>query len=64
MKEKFFLAANDCHCDGAVCLMSEKLVGSDGHYPYQFSQCSRNDYIDFLKLGQGRCLFNEPMKVS
>lgn len=44
--------------------MAQSIVGSENIQPYKFSECSKNDYFDALRLGRGLCLLNKPNEVS
>ena len=43
--------------------MSQKIVGLEDVQPYKFSECSKTDYIDALRMGHGLCLLNKPNEV-
>lgn len=43
--------------------MSQSIVGLENVQPYKFSECSRADYIDALRIGHGLCLLNKPNEV-
>lgn len=43
--------------------MSQKIVGLEDVQPYKFSECSKADYIDALRMGHGLCLLNKPNEV-
>lgn len=43
--------------------MSQSIVGLENVQPYKFSECSRSDYIDALRIGHGLCLLNKPNEV-
>eukprot|EP00118_Oscarella_pearsei_P004829 m.21210 g.21210 ORF g.21210 m.21210 type:complete len:880 (+) comp28150_c0_seq3:291-2930(+) len=53
---------DDRSCDicppDSICIMAGSSV--IGHPPSLFSQCSEQDYSDFLEAGHGTCLFNIP----
>lgn len=54
-----------CFCrDWHGCIMAQSIVGSDNVQPYKFSDCSKNDYINELRVGQGLCLLNKPNEVN
>ncbi|EFN74315.1 ADAM 11 [Camponotus floridanus] len=56
---------NDCNCrDWHGCIMAQSIVGLENVQPYKFSECSKTDYIEALKNGQGFCLFNKPNEVE
>lgn len=44
--------------------MSQKIVGLEDVQPYKFSDCSKSDYIDALRMGHGLCLLNKPNEVG
>lgn len=44
--------------------MAQSIVGSENVQPYKFSECSKKDYIDALRIGNGLCLLNKPNEVS
>ena len=44
--------------------MSQSIVGLENVQPYKFSECSRADYIDALRIGHGLCLLNKPNEVG
>ncbi|CAB3234763.1 unnamed protein product [Arctia plantaginis] len=53
-----------CFCrDWHGCIMAQSIVGSDNVQPYKFSDCSKNDYINELRIGQGLCLLNKPNEL-
>lgn len=57
-------AGEECFCrDWHGCIMSQTIVGLDNVQPYKFSECSKKDYIDALRIGQGLCLLNKPNQV-
>jgi hypothetical protein len=43
--------------------MSQSIIGLENVQPYKFSECSRADYIDALRIGHGLCLLNKPNEV-
>jgi hypothetical protein len=43
--------------------MAKSIVGLENVQPYKFSECSRSDYIDALRIGHGICLLNKPNEV-
>ncbi|XP_076169368.1 disintegrin and metalloproteinase domain-containing protein mind-meld isoform X5 [Ptiloglossa arizonensis] len=55
----------ECVCrDWHGCIMARSIVGSQNVQPYKFSECSKTDYIDSLRNGNGLCLFNKPNEVE
>ncbi|XP_076651879.1 disintegrin and metalloproteinase domain-containing protein mind-meld isoform X12 [Halictus rubicundus] len=51
----------NCVCqDWHGCIMAQSIVGLDNVQPYKFSDCSKNDYTDTLRSGDGLCLLNKP----
>lgn len=55
----------ECFCrDWHGCIMAQAIVGSDNIQPYKFSECSRSDYIDKLRTGNGICLLNKPNELQ
>lgn len=55
----------ECHCwDWHGCIMAQAIVGLDNVQPYKFSECSRSDYIDRLRTGNGICLLNKPNELE
>ncbi|KAL4706299.1 hypothetical protein ACJJTC_004908, partial [Scirpophaga incertulas] len=53
-----------CFCrDWHGCIMAQSIVGSDNVQPYKFSDCSKNDYTNELRIGQGLCLLNKPNEL-
>ncbi|GBP43857.1 hypothetical protein EVAR_82289_1 [Eumeta japonica] len=53
-----------CFCrDWHGCIMAQSIVGLENVQPYKFSDCSKNDYINELRVGQGLCLLNKPNEV-
>lgn len=44
--------------------MSQSIIGQENVQPYKFSECSRSDYIDALRIGHGLCLLNKPNEVT
>lgn len=60
----FCLTGDECFCrDWHGCIMAQSIVGLENVQPYKFSECSRSDYIDLLRLGHGLCLLNKPNEV-
>lgn len=43
--------------------MAQTIVGLENVQPYKFSECSKTDYIDALRIGHGLCLLNKPNEV-
>lgn len=55
----------ECVCrDWHGCIMAQKIVGQEDVQPYKFSECSKTDYVDALRMGHGLCLLNKPNEVS
>ncbi|XP_045542870.1 disintegrin and metalloproteinase domain-containing protein 11 isoform X1 [Papilio machaon] len=53
-----------CFCrDWHGCIMAQSIVGLENVQPYKFSDCSKNDYINELRIGQGLCLLNKPNEL-
>ncbi|KAI5646154.1 reprolysin (M12B) family zinc metalloprotease domain-containing protein [Phthorimaea operculella] len=53
-----------CFCrDWHGCIMAQSIVGLENVQPYKFSDCSKNDYINELRVGQGLCLLNKPNEL-
>lgn len=44
--------------------MAQSIVGLENVQPYKFSECSKNDYIDLLRISHGGCMMNKPNEVS
>lgn len=44
--------------------MAQLIVGLENVQPYKFSECSRSDYIDALRIGHGLCLLNKPNELE
>jgi len=44
--------------------MAQSIIGLENVQPYKFSECSRSDYIDALRIGHGLCLLNKPNEVG
>ncbi|KAL9695020.1 hypothetical protein quinque_014305 [Culex quinquefasciatus] len=56
---------DECICrDWHGCIMSQSIVGLENVQPYKFSECSRLDYIDALRIGHGLCLLNKPNEID
>ncbi|XP_064071779.1 disintegrin and metalloproteinase domain-containing protein 22 isoform X2 [Vanessa tameamea] len=54
----------NCFCrDWHGCIMAQSIVGLENVQPYKFSECSKNDYINELRIGQGLCLLNKPNEL-
>lgn len=54
----------ECFCrDWHGCIMAQSIVGLENVQPYKFSECSKKDYIDALRIGHGLCLLNKPNEV-
>lgn len=61
----FRTIGEECVCrDWHGCIMAQSIVGLENVQPYKFSECSKNDYIESLRGGQGLCLLNKPNEVS
>lgn len=43
--------------------MAQGIAGLENVQPYKFSDCSKSDYIDALRIGHGICLLNKPNEV-
>ncbi|CAH2086905.1 unnamed protein product [Euphydryas editha] len=52
-----------CCKDWHGCIMAQSIVGLENVQPYKFSDCSKNDYINELRIGQGLCLLNKPNEL-
>ncbi|XP_051167974.1 disintegrin and metalloproteinase domain-containing protein 33 isoform X2 [Leptopilina boulardi] len=51
----------ECFCrDWHGCIMARSIVGLENVQPYKFSDCSKTDYSEVLKKGDGMCLLNKP----
>ncbi|XP_070509632.1 disintegrin and metalloproteinase domain-containing protein 12 isoform X4 [Chironomus tepperi] len=56
---------DECYCrDWHGCIMAQSIIGLENVQPYKFSECSRSDYIDALRIGHGLCLLNKPNEVG
>jgi hypothetical protein len=56
---------DECYCrDWHGCIMSQSIIGQENVQPYKFSECSKTDYTDALRIGHGLCLLNKPNEVS
>lgn len=44
--------------------MAQSIIGQNHVLPYKFSECSRKEYMDVLRLGEAMCLLNKPNEVS
>jgi hypothetical protein len=56
---------DECFCrDWHGCIMSQSIIGQENVQPYKFSECSKTDYTDALRIGHGLCLLNKPNEVS
>jgi Reprolysin (M12B) family zinc metalloprotease len=60
------LSGKECECRDSWhgCIMAQSIVGLNSVQPYKFSDCSRSDYVDALRIGHGICLLNKPNEVS
>ncbi|KAJ8911454.1 hypothetical protein NQ315_013816 [Exocentrus adspersus] len=55
----------ECFCrDWHGCIMAQAIVGLNNVQPYKFSECSRSDYIDRIRTGNGICLLNKPNELE
>ncbi|XP_022902425.2 disintegrin and metalloproteinase domain-containing protein 12 isoform X4 [Onthophagus taurus] len=55
----------ECICrDWHGCIMAQAIVGLDNVQPYKFSECSKSDYVDRLRTGNGICLMNKPNELE
>ncbi|XP_048479376.1 disintegrin and metalloproteinase domain-containing protein 11 isoform X5 [Plutella xylostella] len=53
-----------CFCrDWHGCIMAQSIVGLENVQPYKFSDCSKSDYINELRIGRGLCLLNKPNEL-
>lgn len=58
-------SGEECICrDWHGCIMAQSIVGLENVQPYKFSECSKNDYIDLLRVSHGGCMMNKPNEVS
>lgn len=58
------LAGSECICrEWHGCIMAQSIVGLENVQPYTFSECSKTDYIESLRSGNGFCLLNKPNEV-
>ena len=58
------IAGSECICrEWHGCIMSQSIVGLENVQPYTFSECSKTDYIESLRSGNGFCLLNKPNEV-
>ncbi|CAO2617576.1 Disintegrin and metalloproteinase domain-containing protein 22 [Lemmus lemmus] len=61
ISDKRKLASGECKCEDT---WSGCVMGDTGYYlPKKFTQCSIEEYHDFLNSGGGACLFNKPSKL-
>ncbi|XP_017391973.1 disintegrin and metalloproteinase domain-containing protein 22 isoform X10 [Cebus imitator] len=61
ISDKRKLASGECKCEDT---WSGCIMGDTGYYlPKKFTQCSIEEYHDFLNSGGGACLFNKPSKL-
>ncbi|XP_031627825.1 disintegrin and metalloproteinase domain-containing protein unc-71 [Contarinia nasturtii] len=55
----------ECVCrDWHGCIMAQSIVGLENVQPYKFSECSKNDYIDMLRMSHGGCMMNKPNELE
>ncbi|XP_033178317.1 disintegrin and metalloproteinase domain-containing protein 11 isoform X10 [Bombus impatiens] len=55
---------SECICrEWHGCIMAQSIVGLENVQPYTFSECSKTDYIESLRSGNGFCLLNKPNEV-
>ncbi|XP_041830221.1 disintegrin and metalloproteinase domain-containing protein 11 isoform X2 [Melanotaenia boesemani] len=61
LRNKERTAAGDCRCPDPWlgCIMED----TGYNLPRKFSRCSIDQYLRFLQLGGGSCLFNKPTKL-
>nr|P17347.3 RecName: Full=Disintegrin metalloproteinase/disintegrin echistatin; Contains: RecName: Full=Snake venom metalloproteinase; Short=SVMP; Contains: RecName: Full=Disintegrin echistatin; Short=Ech; AltName: Full=Carinatin; AltName: Full=Disintegrin echistatin-alpha-1; AltName: Full=Platelet aggregation activation inhibitor; Contains: RecName: Full=Disintegrin echistatin-alpha-2; Flags: Precursor [Echis carinatus sochureki] len=52
---------NQCNCGGAGCVMSEELIESRS---YKFSDCSKNQYQNYLTIYKPQCILNQPLRTD
>lgn len=58
------IAGSECICrEWHGCIMAQSIVGLENVQPYTFSECSKTDYIESLRSGNGFCLLNKPNEV-
>lgn len=43
--------------------MAQSIIGQNHVLPYKFSECSFNEYMDVLRVGEAMCLLNKPNEV-
>ncbi|XP_061934665.1 disintegrin and metalloproteinase domain-containing protein 11 isoform X40 [Apis cerana] len=56
---------SECICrEWHGCIMAQSIVGLENVQPYTFSECSKTDYIEVLRSGNGFCLLNKPNEVE
>ncbi|XP_043512070.1 disintegrin and metalloproteinase domain-containing protein 11-like isoform X10 [Frieseomelitta varia] len=56
---------SECICrEWHGCIMAQSIVGLENVQPYTFSECSKTDYIESLRSGNGFCLLNKPNEVE
>lgn len=49
---------NKCQCSGAICIMNPEAIHSTG--VKSFSNCSMEDFADFISKPSAQCLRNQP----
>uniref|UniRef100_A0A1L8D5Y2 Snake venom metalloproteinase n=1 Tax=Bothrops atrox TaxID=8725 RepID=A0A1L8D5Y2_BOTAT len=52
---------NQCHCNAPSCVMADTL---SVHHPYQFSNCSQNQYQTYIINYNPQCILNEPLPTD